>query len=759
MKSTTHGRPNDASPIASSVIFVMLSFIGLLCAATVWTVNSESLASVEDRYADPVFQHKLAEGLAWLKSGLIERDETSPTTTTTTATATTTAPACGATRDADALHRCRVTAINERLSRGKARISLARETPPPTLRPAVALTLRWLAQFKDGAKLATILQAGDAAAVQFLDDPFRLAGCVRIGTPLASVENISDFCKEGHDASNASAWPPQTEAIRARVLAYSKPEREHSPNIFTVSQSGDLKTQLHQGRHVVLAQDARTQQLAQSTAACYTGDAAACAACYWCNQTGANVMHEGARARAMGIMVIDVASGRIEAAGSGYTRCYAAQHEGQTLPPECPAMPGPRVPRRYLLGNQALAPALMPGSLVKVLIASALASTPLHATERSALPDILTRSDTADLIDIVLCKEDSFDPDCARRRLVAIDALARSVGWGATHDLLTGGLSEDLRLPQPESTFLQLRDDADNLIDMSDLRLSTAAMQACSNQPKENRWRNCQGRDLVNVVSELFGQGNAQVTALGIARLLSHLASAEQGSSSVALPHWLSALQEDNGSMMPIEPRDNVALPAYAAREVVSGLARTHTSSFGTARSACIAAASGMRGALTCDADAPAPAPGSLRIFGKTGTPVFSADIGENLSLSLPQWRDRCATFRAELTRIEALETSKLRHSARWYHLRNEAGKCNMRPLKWYAFAVADPTAKTRAWDKVVVVYAERNWNRVTQRVDSPNDRGINVAAEAGLAFANGLYSAYPKPTTPTTPIETTKTP
>ena len=61
-----------------------------------------------------------------------------------------------------------------------------------------------------------------------------------------------------------------------------------------------------------------------------------------------------------------------------------------------------------------------------------------------------------------------------------------------------------------------------------------------------------------------------------------------------------------------------------------------------------------------------------------------------------------------------------------------------MNPTKWYAFLASAPGSKT--WDKVIVVLAERNWNRQTGLIDSPNDNGANVAAEIGLALVNGLY-------------------
>ena len=44
------------------------------------------------------------------------------------------------------------------------------------------------------------------------------------------------------------------------------------------------------------------------------------------------------------------------------------------------------------------------------------------------------------------------------------------------------------------------------------------------------------------------------------------------------------------------------------------------------------------------------------------------------------------------------------------------------------------------AWTKIIVVLAERNWNKITGLIDTPNDQGSNVAAEAGLVFISSIY-------------------
>ncbi len=556
-------------------------------------------------------------------------------------------------------------------------------------------------------------------------DPFRTNGCISLDAAPPAGRS-AQACDRAADAV-AAAWPPQADFLRSTLVQYTVPRRGHSPNMQALQTAPGLEIPIAQGRNVVLGLQPAVQAQAQATVACYTGEAAACGTCRWCSTAGAELMYEQARAAAAGILVLDARTGEIEAAASAYTPCYAQRQRGEAPSPGCPDLPNTRLPRPDRLGNLALERAAPPGSLVKPLIALALVQAGLSPAETAALPAIITYSKTEDLIDITMCKARGFDVGCARTRLAAVAQAARDLGWQGNMDVLGAGQWPELQAPRFTGRLLALPDGRR----MTDgpPGFTQATLQACSQQ----HWRGCSGAQLVNLVAELFGTGEALASPLGIGNGLLQLAAAANGAGHLAPVHLVHAAQQDDGTMAAVRPSLSAAVNTTQAAPVLQGMLQTSTQ--GTAASACRAAAAVPTGALLPCAPQPRghelPA---IRIAGKTGTPVFSAEHGTSVSLPLPQWRAQCQAIRQELAGTP-------RTSHRWSALANEAGKCNMVPTKWFAFLVGAPGGTT--WDKVVVVQAERNWNqRSHQRIDTPNDIGSNVAAEMGLALAGALYPA-----------------
>lgn len=262
--------------------------------------------------------------------------------------------------------------------------------------------------------------------------------------------------------------------------------------------------------------------------------------------------------------------------------------------------------------------------------------------------------------------------------------------------------------------------------DATKVTFTRVMLRDCS----KKHWRNCKGEQLVNLVAELFGTGEALASPVGVGNVLLQLAASANVQTLAPQAHLVQSAQDNTGKTVSVEAVLTKAASLVQTDLVLQGLLKTATQ--GTARSACLAAASTMPGSLLpCAAPVGGRSQPALRIAGKTGTPVFSADQGDKKSLSLNQWRAQCEKIRIGMTALH--KDSQTRFS-----LLNEAGKCNMTPTKWYAFLTSAPGSKT--WDKVIVVLAERNWNQQTGLIDSPNDKGANVAAEIGLALVNGLY-------------------
>ena len=726
------------SPVARMAVLAMLAFTLTTAALLLHLGSTLNATPAVDRYADPLRQAKLARGMGWLKQALAAGADTS---------APMTARECEAQASAT-LFDCRLVRLNQRLALADPPAHLSATAPDAATLPDVLAATHWLLQYSaTPANLQALLQRGEDAATQSMPDPFRLSGCVMVAGAMPPCDAASN--------NAARVLLPHSGHLFNSLVQYAAATRGQSPNVRVLQANPGLDTPITQGRHVHLGLSPAVQDLAQTTAACFTGDTKACGHCTWCDSGAAADMYEQARARAVGILVLDARSGAIEAAASAYTACYSRQQLGEPPGPACPELPNTTTPHPDRLGNQALEQTAKPGSITKIVIAlglqqagrgdaGPLPSRPLPpgGTARSAqgaalssaetadLPRILTYSRTLELIDITMCRRQGFDPACARQRLLAVADMAVALGWDRHTDVLGAGQLPGLHAQRFSARLLSQPDGVRMVSAMRNVKLTRSALQACSNQ----LWHNCKGRDLVNLVAELFGTGEALASPIAVGNTLLHLAASANRQDKVPQAHLVATAQDNAGQMLAVQPVLLPVLKPVQSSPVLLGLERTATQ--GTARSACLSAAAVLpAGALPCVAASGETAGPAMRIAGKTGTPVFSADQGEKKSSSLAQWRAQCNAHRLELAALHAGQP-------RWYAVSNEAGKCNMFPTKWYAFLVGAPGGS--GWDKAVVVLAERNWNRRTGLIDSPNDNGPNVAAEAGLSFANMLY--YPRP-------------
>lgn len=698
------------TPYARTINTVMCS-VCLVLVASFTLVFMQQRLRAEDRYEDTALQASLERGISWLSATLVAGKEIDDSI----------AGSCQAT-DSNSRFHCARRGINISLKNTHPIHHIPEQLPEEELMADVMTSIRWLKNNgRSPETLSALLRRPAKETIKISrGDPFRLPGCLyqtKSAIKHASDSQATEICPDGSTLTSG-VTPPGTQALLAHLNQYRAPTRKHAPNTHWHQVTADLLTPIQQGRHVWLGLTQSMHENAQITAACYTGDAAACGKCTWCNIEAAHDMSESARARAMGILVVNARTGAIEAAASAYTECYARQQRGEAPIEGCPRLPGALTPRPFRLGNQALEQTAMPGSETKPPIAVALVKAGLSAKELAKLPGIITRSSTEDLISLVMCKEANFDTACAQHRLRAIEETARGIGWNSKVDLLA-----DYQIPTLQTSAFGarlLRRPEGKLIVSKNLRLSADALRKCHAQPLKQRWRNCQGEDLVNILAELFGQGNALASPVGIANGLLHLAAAQNGQSTAAWAHLVADVQTDKSERFTVTPRHELVANAEQVEPVVRGMLKTHT--IGTARSACKKAAA-MGGILSCIEGDPQP----IRIASKTGTPVFSGD-----RQSLPSWRKQCDQAQRELTKAP-------HQTPAWYHWRNEIGKCEMRPIKWYAFMLGAPDRK--GWDKIVVVLAERNWNESTGVIDTPDDIGPNVSAEAGLALANALYS------------------
>lgn len=479
-----------------------------------------------------------------------------------------------------------------------------------------------------------------------------------------------------------------------------------------------------QAPHAASTLEAYVQRIAQSVARCMTGHAPSCAS------TGIDVsayadLYERAPVRMMGVLVLDIPTGGIEAVGSAHTRCFAQEHDGPGRDPDCPDLPG--IPRRRpaMLANHALHAAGMPGSLVKPVTAHALTSDRpygeiLRGPGADALRRDLQHSLSASFHDRLFCADRGFE-DCARP--AGFHPAALALGWNAGCASPDGCSLLDLGRGQyvaPAGEYLQVpagrlglvRDAAGRWVPAPSTFKAKWARE-CGRSPRP--WEKCRGGGggASELLAEAWGQGNAEASPASIALMMAKLGAAANGRGAVALPHLYAGTPGRAHAAAQLD----VGISQEFASLIVSGLALTHRG--GTASPACAAA---WR----------SPACSRMTwIAGKTATPQFSHD-----RLTLAQRLEACR--RAETAWREAADAGR-RAATR---VLAERANCAMSPYKWYAGLVR---TGADGWDKVVVVMVERNWNQRTGYVDSAGDRGVNIAARAAFELIGRAWGGMGK--------------
>jgi len=504
------------------------------------------------------------------------------------------------------------------------------------------------------------------------------------------------------------------------------------------------------GFSIDLTIEPSVQELAQRTAACYTGRQDVCRALGMSrNEDNGRALGyrllEKAMVRMAAIAVIDVATGRIEALAGALSPCTREEYDGPGRSARCDKRL-PYVPRYRpdALLNPAVFHDAMPASVIKPIMAEAFLSDPIVgarwlAAERAemkhpgtpsfdSLRGQLMRSASARFLDRMFCADKGFAP-CERPWRV--QEMAASFGWNGgcvtpredcgKRDLLFGravdagaeaGKVTPLATMVPYGRLLvePLGGKMDAPFQLRHaIALDTARVQACA----ADKWEKCRGGIVVDVVAEGWGQGHARASALGVGGMMAALAAAANGQTDVREPHLVAGLRgagtEGSRPLASAIERFGLSAPQphrlsrEAAEVILSGLSYGHRA--GTSRLAC----EQVFDPKTCkDID---------WIAGKTGTPTFPND-------------DRSLDELARLCGKGAAKTKA------------EQAACGpLRPYKWYVAAYRTERDDPR-WTKVVAVLTERNWLRDTGRIHGAGDHGPNPAAEIAMQIA-GRHAGY----------------
>jgi hypothetical protein len=504
--------------------------------------------------------------------------------------------------------------------------------------------------------------------------------------------------------------------------------------------------------------DPSLQALAQRVAACYTGRDDVCRALGVTRKEDAghvlgHRLLERAQVRMAAVALIDVESGRIDALAGAMSPCTRHEYDGPGRAAHCDwRLPYPIRYRPDALQNAAVFHDAMPGSTIKPIMAAAFLTdgadgARLLSRERAdiarsatAVPTTdmlrgqLARSDSLRFLDRMFCADRNFATGCERPREIQTTALA--FGWNqgcahpselcGRHDLLFGravdasgedGGARTLALDIAYGRLLASPLDGKISAPFhlrADFALDPAKVQQCAAGADGRRrtpddWGKCR-REVVDAVSEGWGQGQARASALGVAGMMASLAAAANGQNEVRAPHLVEALRGAGAARTagapPAALRVDLAdlrpnrIPKEVAEVIVSGLSFSHRA--GTARLAC----EQVFDARTCAQ--------MDWIAGKTGTPSFRND-------------DRSLSELARLCAAEAGVSAKPR--------RDRDGCGPLRPYKWYVATYRSDPNDPR-WTKAIAVLTERNWLADTGRVHGAGDRGPNPAAEIAMQIA-----------------------
>lgn len=494
------------------------------------------------------------------------------------------------------------------------------------------------------------------------------------------------------------------------------------------------------GLHAQLGIDPQWQNRLQMIALCYSGvDTPLCKSI----SPGGTERYEGARVRMAGLAVVDVATGRVVAGASASSPCF--EHDRTRTGPrprDCPALTEGNVHRPQLpqpIINHAFFTQAPPGSLVKPVLMAGILQSPQPAGSLAGLDKAMQRSDSQQFLDAMLCRKQlgagPFAPACERPQRI-IDSAHR-LGWNAGCDgkqawqharcgmidllrgtaladapaaidarLLEANLYRPLHLPVLAGR-LMVEVSPENATGSRDMpaaeRLPTPEQRLACAQSGKKGYVRCKGPRM-ELVSEGYGQGNAQATPVGVAGMMGALASSALGRPAhnphVLVDFWTAQGQHDEVTRQLTArqglPRGPSGLDAAVSRRVLEALETTHLPG-GTAHAACRR----VMGEQACLRP--------LGVAGKTGTP------GDADERSLKQ-----------LMQDQALHAACAAQGRPRCH--------ELHPLprpryRWYAALFKSPGSDQ--YDKAIAVLVHSNWRRSDGRYAEDDNAAAEIAFHA----------------------------
>lgn len=534
----------------------------------------------------------------------------------------------------------------------------------------------------------------------------------------------------GHAAQPASRLADPGASVRNAVQPWLATPVTASP--VDSSQSRGLVANVpgrglvRKGADVALTIAPTAQARAQLVLNCMTGQKDDCRTAD-IDVTRWQSLHEGAAARSIAMVQVDIATGAIDVLASARSSCFEADARGKSgaeRPADCPMLSHAMTPRADWLGDLALDQYAMPGSINKpwmmlsILRAGKNHFDPGIESEVRWLEHTLRTSDTPALLDRLLCRKQGYAHPCPPQDKLWSTAVDLGLD-GTSHDILLGGTQGGLMLPAGR-IYQQAVHSPGKVIwqPIPSQPIPADLAQECASRG----WEICRGDYLARVLSELWGAGSSAASPVAVASAYARLAQAANDQRDTPPIHLVARVETGKGIQLP-EPATRRVIDPVHARLILGGLSQTHLSGesqgrkwTGTTHSACAA----VFGATPCN--------GMRNMASKTGTPGLRHD-----QLKWPDRLAHCTQVDAQIAQADANATRPAPA------LRAEQARCKAVPYKWVAMLSKASSNPDAPYTKAIVILSERNWYR-DGFVDSKDDRGSpNISAEVAFRYLKGL--------------------
>lgn len=583
-----------------------------------------------------------------------------------------------------------------------------------------------------------------------------LKGCLLLGNPQGDYyylsgrkgnsqinDNINKICSTITNTNSAKpiieqnlqtvaiddlAWalPPSYADIIQPMQALRQPQ-----SLYVPTEKGDFEDVMEKntitlndkkqaiGLHTELTIVPNTQKTLQQIAMCYTGNQKICDALGLGGAVKNQDFYENAVVRKVGMVVLDIKTGEIDALASAHSACFEQNSQGLSGGDDCP-VPSyniKAVPDK--LRNHAYFDEAPPASTLKPLMAVTLLQDAANQ-DVDALGIELAHSNSVQFLRRMLCLNSSKNStDCQLPQQMQKTAIA--MGWDS--NCYTSNEALDPKNTSYDCGKIDTLWGKKSPIDLGDYNRDKLAdktqlygwfMVQKEDSPKTLRtnfnftvdkskptageaWYTKQTYSVRDLTSQGLGQGESLSTPVGVAGMIANLALAAQAQNKQILPHVIRRVFDVTGNTPKILENTqadyiDISLPSDKAAIVINKMQGSHQQPKGTANKACQA----VLDATTCQT--------LSTVAGKTGTPTISDE--QNTQAVLKARKDKpCRS------------------------------NCTYPPYKWYVAAYQSQGDKTQPYDKVIAVLVERNW---TKQGNLTPDLTMNHAAQIAFrAFKN----------------------